>query len=71
MLLVGAGSLFSLLVLMGCSPGPRYVTCDNDAVCRDADPAFKYCSQSHCVECISQSQCRHGMICRAGSCEAR
>jgi hypothetical protein len=54
-----------------CTPGPRYVTCDNDAVCRDANEDFQYCSESHCVECVSNSQCHYGKICRAGACEAR
>jgi hypothetical protein len=67
-------ALFSMvlaLLLGECTTGPRFVTCDNDAMCHDADSRFHYCSDSHCVECVSNSQCNASELCRAGSCEPR
>jgi Cys-rich repeat protein len=58
-----------VLLLGHCAPAPRYVTCDNDAMCREADSNFHYCSDSHCVECVSNSQCSSGQTCRAGQCD--
>jgi purine nucleoside permease len=59
----------SLLGLSQCAPEPRYVSCDNDAVCHEAGGKYRYCQMSHCVECVSPTDCESGLECRAGRCQ--
>ncbi len=64
------GLACALVLLLGdCAPEPQYVSCENDAMCHDADSRFHYCADSHCVECVTSSECKNGMSCRAGWCK--
>jgi len=61
-------AVVSLLGLAQCAPEPRYVSCDNDAVCHEAGDKYRYCQMSRCVECVSPTDCESGLECRAGRC---
>ena len=54
---------------LGCAPSPRNVPCSNDAQCEQANPAFRYCLQSRCVECVNTSACGAGKTCDDGECK--
>ena len=59
----------ALWVAFGCAPSPRSVPCSNDGECWKASESFRYCLQSHCVECVSRSNCGEGNACIEGRCE--
>jgi len=62
--LLGVGAF----IAFGCAPGPRTVACTNDGECWKASESFRYCLQSHCVECVSRSNCGEGNACIDGRC---
>jgi hypothetical protein len=67
------GAILTALLLPAlsqCAPGPRYVTCDNDAVCHESGGNFRYCQESRCVECVTSSTCGSHRICKNGECAA-
>ncbi len=62
----------SFLALLGdCTPEPQFVSCENDAMCHEADSRFHFCADSHCVECVTNAECKNGTTCRAGFCKGR
>jgi len=54
---------------VGCAPQPRNVPCSNDGVCAAANPAFRYCLESRCVECVGSSHCGANGTCVDGTCK--
>jgi hypothetical protein len=64
---IGSGLVLAI-VLLGCAPAPRNVSCSNDGQCQMAEERFKYCLQSRCVECVASSSCGEGGSCVSGNC---
>ncbi|MCC6553376.1 MAG: hypothetical protein IT372_10195 [Polyangiaceae bacterium] len=67
--LLSTAALVLGALALGCAPSPRDVPCSNDAQCEQANPAFKYCLQSRCVECVTASACGEGKTCDDGECK--
>jgi len=65
--------LLALAITLGiaaaCTPSPRNTPCSNQADCESADPEFRYCLDNRCVECVSDSSCGYGNVCRDGLCD--
>ncbi len=57
------------LVAGGCDLQPKTVPCSNAGDCKEVNPRFGYCTQSHCVECLEDSSCGDGNLCKSGLCE--
>lgn len=54
-----------------CAPGPKSVPCSNRGDCVKVDPAYGYCFEHQCVECIADSGCDYPNRCLGGFCERR
>jgi peptidoglycan-associated lipoprotein len=56
------------VIHLGCTPGPRNVPCSNDGQCEKDSPAFRYCLESRCVECVGNTACGANGTCVDGKC---
>ncbi len=57
------------LGMTGCDLTPKTTPCSNAGECEAVNPRFSYCVQSHCVECLEDSGCGDGNLCKSGMCE--
>jgi len=62
-----AGGALSVLAA-ACAPALRNVRCSNGGECVAANPAFRYCLESSCVECVGDADCGSRGTCAKGRC---
>ena len=61
-------ALVLCVFLWACTPSPKDVRCSNQGDCQRVDPAYGYCLQNRCVQCLDDPGCGEGGVCKDGLC---